>query len=309
MSVVSGSGRTAAVAVAVSLTGLSLSSTYSPTHTLTHNDTDFINADTNYKNKSHLSYSSSSSSLKQPKAKREAQLKDLVLIGGTKHPALSNEIASILNISLADTKISRFADGECAIRVVQEVRGRGVYIVQPCGEDTSDSIMELLLTISTVKRAGCKSVTAVIPYFPFKHYRRGMPKSKKLHSKFLVSGPTDFGKMLEAMDVDRVISVALQRPGQGQEACFFDNSIPLEDISTVHLTTEYFKDNIKLEGPIVLMSPNDECLKKAVKFEKNLRQIYPESTSSIVASVHRGTSVYKDNSGDFEILGKFEVFI
>jgi ribose-phosphate pyrophosphokinase len=231
----------------------------------------------------------------------------MVLIGGTKHPALTEEIAGVLGVTLADTKISRFSDGECAIRVIQEVRGRCVYIVQPCGEDTSDSIMELLLTISTVKRAGCKNVTAVIPYFPFKHYRRGMPKSKKLHSKFLVSGPTDFGKMLEAMDVDRVISVGLQRPGQGQEACFFDNSIPLEDVTTTHITTEYFKNNVKLEGPIVLMSPNDECLKKAVKFEKDFRVIYPKSKFSIVASVHRGASVYKDNSGDFEILGKFEV--
>ena len=151
-------------------------------------DSEFLNATTKYQHKSLLSYSNSS--LKQPKAKREAKLKDMVLIGGTMHPALTEEIASILNVPLADTNITRFADGECAIRVMSEVRGRSVYIIQPCGEDTSDSIMELLLSISTVKRAGCKSVTAVIPYFPFKHYRRGMPKSKKLHSKFLVSGPT-----------------------------------------------------------------------------------------------------------------------
>lgn len=288
-----------------SASSLSLAASSTPSFSQNSDNSEFLNADSKYKNKSLLSYSSSG--LKRPRAKSQANLKDLVLIGGTKHPALSEEIASILNISIAETKISRFSDGECAIRVMQEVRGRCVYIVQPCGEDVSDSIMELLLTISTVKRAGCKSVTAVIPYFPFKHYRRGMPKSKKLHSKFLVSGPTDFGKMLEAMDVDRVISVGLQRPGQGQEACFLDNSIPLEDISTTHLTTDYFKDNMELIGPIVLMSPNDECLKKAVKFEKDFREIYPESKISIVASVHKGTSVFKDKAGNFEILGKFEV--
>lgn len=149
---------------------------------------EFVPATKKHQQSSLLSYSNSS--LKQTKAKREARLRDMVLIGGTKHPELSEEIASILNVSLADTKISRFSDGECAIRVLSDVRGRSVYIIQPCGEDVSDSIMELLLTISTVKRAGCKSVTAVIPYFPFKHYRRGMPKSTKLHSKFLVSGPT-----------------------------------------------------------------------------------------------------------------------
>lgn len=120
---------------------------------------------------------------------------------------------------------------------------------------------------------------------------------------------SDFGKMLEAMAVDRVISVGLQRPGQGQEACFFDNSIPLEDISTMEVTTDYFKENVKLEGPIVLMTPNDECLKKAVKFEKDFHRIYPKSTTSIVATVHRGTSVFKDKAGDFETLGKYDVSI
>jgi hypothetical protein len=290
---------------AVSASSLSLTAVAAPAYSHASEDSQFLNADKNYQHKSLLSYSSAG--LKQPRSKSEAKLKDLVLISGTNHPSLSEEIASILNISLAETKISRFTDGECAIRVMEEVRGRCVYIVQPCGEDTSDSIMELLLTISTVKRAGCKSVTAVIPYFPFKHYRRGMPKSKKLHTKFLVSGPTDFGKMLEAMGVDRVISVNLQRPGQGQEACFMDNSIPLEDVSTTHMTTAYFQDNVKLEGPIVLMSPNDECLKKAVKFETDFKVIFPKSKTSIVASVHKGTSVFKDNAGDFEILGKLNV--
>ena len=109
------------------------------------------------------------------------------------------------------------------------------------------------------------------------------------------------------MGVDRVISVGLQRPGQGQEACFLDNSIPLEDISTMHTMTAHFKDNIQLEGPIVFMSPNDECLKKAVKFEKECHKIYPKSSTSIVATVHKGTSVFKDKEGDFETLGKYEV--
>lgn len=264
---------------------------------------EFYRADNPYVNQSRLPYSGSG--IRQMKLKKLP--KDMVLIAGTNHPLLCQEISSILGVPLANTKIDRYADGECSIQVIDEVRGRSVYVIQPCGEDTSDSIMELLLTISAVKRAGCKNVTAIIPYFPFKHYRRGMPKSEKLHSKFLVSGATDFAKMLEAMKVDRVISLGLQRPGQGQEACFFDNSIPLEDVSAIDVQAEYFKDNIRLEGPIVLMSPNDECLKKAVKFEKEFREIYPRSKIDIIASVHKGTSVFKDKYGDFEILGKFEV--
>ena len=286
-----------------SLSSLSLTLSYSPTLSQDTKEDEFLSTDNNYQYRSRLTYSNSG--IKQIKGKK--QPKDMVLIGGSSHPELCNEVSTILGVKLADADIKRFADGECCIRVNEEVRGRCVYIIQPCGEDTSDNIMELLLTISAVKRGGCKNVTAVIPYFPFKHYRRGMPKSKKLNSKFLVSGATDFAKMLEAMSVDRVISVGLQRPGQGQEACFFDNSIPLEDISPSLAVTRYFKENIKVDGPIVLMSPNDECLKKAVKFEQEFRDLYPDSKLSVVASVHKGTSVFKDKSGDFEILGKFEV--
>jgi ribose-phosphate pyrophosphokinase len=101
--------------------------------------------------------------------------------------------------------------------------------VQPCAAPVGDSIMELLLTISCARRAGASKISAVIPYFGYKHHRRGSSISQKqLHSRFLTSGAMDFAKMLEVVGVDTVLAVDLQRPGQGHEACFFDTDIPLE---------------------------------------------------------------------------------
>ena len=66
-------------------------------------------------------------------------------------------------------------------------------------------------------------VTAVIPYFGYKYHKRGAPISTKHQSRFLWSASADFAKMLQAVGADMIISVDLQRPGQGPEACFFDS--------------------------------------------------------------------------------------
>jgi hypothetical protein len=238
--------------------------------------------------------------------KKESTSSPLVLVSGTCHPKLAKEVSEILKVPLHATDIARFADGEVKIEL-ETVRGGSVFIIQPCGAPVSDSAMELLLATSAAKRAGAKSVTAVIPYYPFKHRRLGLPKSK-YGSKFLMSSAMDFAKMLDEMGVDKVLTVDVQRPGQGHEACFFDNSIPMENIVTTKLIGEYFLKTVKLDGDIVIVSPNDECLHKAIKYERLIAKGYPQSTISLGALVHHGTSTYNQGDG-LEALGKFEVTI
>ena len=248
---------------------------------------------------------STSSGIRSRKKKKDKTSANLFVISGTCHPALTKEVCDILGVGTHGTHISRFADGEAKIEL-ESIRGGNVFIIQPCGKPVSDSAMELLLTISAVKRAGAKKVTAVIPYFPFKHHRRGMPKSSKHKSKFLESVAMDFAKMLEVMGTDAVLTVDLQRPGQGQEACFFDNSIPLENIVTTKLISDYFVDTLRLQGNIVVVSPNYECLNKASKFESRFREAYSDSSVSLNALIHAGVSAHKQST-DLEELGKLEV--
>lgn len=245
------------------------------------------------------------SSIRLGKKKKESTSSHLVLVSGTCHPKLSKEISEILKVSLHSTDISRFADGEVKIEL-ETVRGGSVFIIQPCGTPVSDASIELLLAISAARRAGAKSVTAVIPYYPFKHHRRGSPKSSKYDSKFLMSAAMDYAKMLEEMGVDRIVTVDLQRPGQGHESCFFDNSVPTENIVTTKLLGEYFLNNIKLEGDTVVISPNEECLNKAIKYETLLTKAYPQSHVALASLVHHGISTYNQGAG-LEALGKFEV--
>jgi phosphoribosylpyrophosphate synthetase len=80
--------------------------------------------------------------------------------------------------------------------------------------------------------------------FPSLPYLILFPFSSPLSSPCLFDPITDLAKMLQTVGVDNVLSVDLQRPGQGHEACFFDCAIPVETVSTNSAFAEYFKNNI-----------------------------------------------------------------
>jgi ribose-phosphate pyrophosphokinase len=91
----------------------------------------------------------------------------------------------------------------------------------------------------------------------------------------LWSAAFDFAKMLKVMGVDCVVSVDLQRPGQGHEACFFDNTIPVESVYSGNVMAKYFIDNVKLQNykdtgspRLAVVSANTKCVKKTRRFQK-----------------------------------------
>lgn len=201
-------------------------------------------------------------------------LDDMVLIGGNGHKLLAKDIAELLGIKVADAELTRFSDGEVSVKLNDNIRGKNVFVVQSCAAPVNESIMELLLSVSCAKRAGANRVIAVIPYFGYKHHRRGSSLSTKNHSRFLTSGATDFAKMLQVMGVDRIIAVDLQRPGQGHEACFFDNAVPTETVISTHHLVEYFTKNIALQQPIVVVAPNSESVKRARNFQLGFQDVF-----------------------------------
>ena len=94
-----------------------------------------------------------------PKKLRAVKTKDkLVIIGGSGHKKLAQEISDIVGIPLLKTDIDRFADGEVSIKMDESIRGKHVFIIQSCSAPVNDSIMEMLLTISCARRAGKKTL-------------------------------------------------------------------------------------------------------------------------------------------------------
>ena len=234
------------------------------------------------------------------------------IISGTAHEGLTREVSKKIGVDISKTTITRFADGEVSIQFNDNVRGHDVFIVQSCVAPVNDSIMELLLSISCARRSGARRVIAVIPYFGYKHHRRSSQISTKHQSRFLASGAMDFAKMLQEMGVDKVISVDLQRPGQGHEACFFDTNVPLESMMAMEMMVKYFHEQIPLGKKVVVVSPNAECFKKARKFQRMIAAKKKETVGAdtdikLAAFIPNNSGSGPNNTKNLELVGATNV--
>ena len=90
-----------------------------------------------------------------------------MLFSGNAHPALAQDIAQYLHLPLGQLKVGRFSDGEIQTEVMENVRGRDVFVVQPTCQPTNDNIMELMMIIDALRRSSAGRITAVIPYFGY----------------------------------------------------------------------------------------------------------------------------------------------
>lgn len=219
---------------------------------------------------------------------------ELKIFSGSSHFELADDIARRLGTRVGKLKLGRFADGEVQVQIGESVRGKDVYLVQSLASPVNENIIELLLMVSTMRRASAKRVTCVVPYYAYKHHRRSNPMSTSVNSKFIQSPAADIAKMLEVMGVDRVIAVDLQLRVQGHEASFFSSKVPVETLETIMAGVEYFATQVHLRRPLVVLAPNPECLRRGRVFQSGLNKWLPDSPARFAAFI-RGTG----SNGDF----------
>ncbi|KAF2665613.1 ribose-phosphate pyrophosphokinase [Microthyrium microscopicum] len=94
-------------------------------------------------------------------------VRNIVVLGGSSHPELTESICSALGIPPAKALLGKFAVGETRVEIRESVRGKDVFIVQSGGGKVNDHLMELLITISACKIASASRITAVLPMFPY----------------------------------------------------------------------------------------------------------------------------------------------
>lgn len=93
--------------------------------------------------------------------------RNIVILGGSSHPALVEAICNQLGIPPAAIILGKFANGETRVSVQESVRGKDVFVIQSGGGKVNDYLLELLITISACKTASARKVTAVLPLFPY----------------------------------------------------------------------------------------------------------------------------------------------
>ncbi|TXH72111.1 MAG: ribose-phosphate pyrophosphokinase [Thiothrix sp.] len=143
----------------------------------------------------------------------------MMVFAGNANPELALKIADHLGISLGKVKAERFSDGEVHVEILENVRGRDVFVIQPTCSPTNDNLMELLIITDALYRASAGRITAVIPYYGYARQDRRVRSRRVPISAKLVAD------MVAAGHVDRVLTIDLH---SDQVQGFFD--VPVDNI-------------------------------------------------------------------------------
>ncbi len=143
----------------------------------------------------------------------------MAVFTGSANPQLAHDIARHLMVPLGRASISTFSDGETTVELLENVRGRDVFIVQPTSPPANDHLIELLLMVDACRRASAERITAVIPYFGYARQDRRPRATRVPIAAKLVAN------MIMSAGVDRVLTIDLHAD---QIQGFFD--IPVDNV-------------------------------------------------------------------------------
>ena len=141
------------------------------------------------------------------------------LFAGNANPLLAHDIARHLMAPLGRATVGRFSDGEVNVEIMENVRGRDVFILQPTCPPANDHLMELLVMVDACRRASAARITAVVPYFGYSRQDRRPRATRAAITAKLVAN------MLQSAGVDRLLTIDLHAD---QIQGFFD--IPVDNV-------------------------------------------------------------------------------
>ncbi|QDV72541.1 ribose-phosphate diphosphokinase [Botrimarina mediterranea] len=183
---------------------------------------------------------------------------DLKLFSGGANPRLSQSIADYLGVPLGRISLGRFPDGEISCKIDEDVRGRDVFLIQPTCPPVNDNLVELLVMIDSCLRASAERITAVIPYFGYARQDRKdegrVPITAKLVANCIVRA-----------GANRVLTMDLHA---AQIQGFFD--VPVDHLYAAPVLTDYFRNTLPADEDIVVVSPDEGSIKRALGHAKRL---------------------------------------
>ena len=191
---------------------------------------------------------------------------EMMVFTGTANPNLASDVVAHLGIKLGSADVGRFSDGEVMIELLENVRGKDVFVLQSTCHPTNDSLMEVMVMVDALRRSSAGRITAAIPYFGYSRQDR-RPRSARVAITAKV-----VANMLTSVGVNRLLTMDLH---SDQIQGFFD--IPVDNIYAT---------------PILL----DDLLKR--KYE-NLVVVSPD-----VGGVVRARACAKQLNSDLAIIDK-----
>jgi ribose-phosphate pyrophosphokinase len=154
---------------------------------------------------------------------------DLAIFSGNAHPALAQSICDHLEIPVGQAQVFEFSNEQVFVRIMENVRAKDVFIVQPLSSPVNTSIMELLIMIDAFRRASAGRITAVLPYY-------GYGRSDKKDQPRVPITARLLANLIETAGADRMLTIDLHA---GQIQGFFN--IPVDELTALHTLSAYFK--------------------------------------------------------------------
>lgn len=143
----------------------------------------------------------------------------MMVFTGNSNPQLAQDIVARLGMPLGKAVVGKFSDGEVMVEVMENVRGKDIFIVQPTCAPSNDNLMELLVMVDAIRRSSAARITAVVPYFGYARQDR-RPRSARVPITAKV-----VADMIGVVGTDRVLTVDLHAD---QIQGFFD--IPVDNV-------------------------------------------------------------------------------
>src|SRR5512143_498133 len=167
---------------------------------------------------------------------------EIKLFAGSGSPELSQKIAGYLGSPLCERELVEFPNENIFIRLKHSVRGQDVYVIQQTASPVHHNLMELLITLQTLRLDSAARITAVVPYLCYGR------SDKKDQPRVPITGRL-VADMIEVAGADRYMTLD---PHAGQLQGFF--SIPGDVLTATHMITDYIKENLqpKMKDPVVV---------------------------------------------------------
>jgi ribose-phosphate pyrophosphokinase len=181
---------------------------------------------------------------------------DLTIFAGNSNPPLAQEICHYLGLDLGKAYVGTFSDGETWVEILENVRGKDVFVVQSISTPGNTYLMELLIIIDALRRASARRITALLPYYGYARQDRKVAPRTPITAKLVADLITTAG-------ANRLLTVDLHA---GQIQGFFN--IPVDHLYANPVVVEYIRREIK--DNLVMVAPDAGAVERTRAIAKVL---------------------------------------
>jgi ribose-phosphate pyrophosphokinase len=155
---------------------------------------------------------------------------ELKVFTGTAHPALASAVCDYLGIPLGEAEVFEFSNENIFVRILENVRERDVFVVQPICSPVNKSLVELLIMLDAFRRASAGRITAVVPYYGYSRTDKKDQPRVPITARLIAD-------LLTTAGANRLLTVDLHAP---QIQGFF--TIPVDELTARQMLAQYFKE-------------------------------------------------------------------